>query len=304
MSDWREERAGETGKRWESGPLGDESGEETRRIPRPEPREPEPERTEPERGEAVRRSRREPSGPLNWDEEPETRAGRPSRSRQSRNRTSRNRETRERGGTREWSYPPQSFEAVGERGTDEWSTGDREDRLRELYGGVDWLASFVGFVFTAVTGTAMFFAGGLALLAPLQFPLALQAGDFGTAVYTGLAVVAVILFLGYFFGGYVSGRLARFDGGRNGTMVVLWTFILLALILVAGGVLSSFLSSPFLDDLRTRILGINEVATSSLAQLGTIGAAIAVGGLLIVVLGAFLGGRLGESYHTNIDRTT
>jgi hypothetical protein len=39
-------------------------------------------------------------------------------------------------------YPRGYFEAAEER----------EDRLRDMYGGVDWLASFLGFVFAIVLG--------------------------------------------------------------------------------------------------------------------------------------------------------
>ena len=145
MGDWREERSGEAGERWKTGPLGNEGDEETRRIPRQERSEPE----RPENGgeDAPRRVRREPSGPLGWDEEPETREVRPRR-----NRSSTGRENRDGSGTREWALPQQPA-----RRTESPSI---EDLRRDLYGGVDWLASFVGTVFAAVTGAIMFFIGG------------------------------------------------------------------------------------------------------------------------------------------------
>jgi hypothetical protein len=129
-------------------------------------------------------------------------------------------------------YPRGYFEAADER----------EDRLRDMYGGVDWLASFLGFVFVAVVGTLFSLISGL-VLAPLGFSLDLSGGDFGAAVITGLVLVAVLIFLAYFFGGYVAGRLARFDGGRNGAMLLLWTFIAVALLVLAGGVFGGFLRS-------------------------------------------------------------
>src|SRR5918998_2059191 len=53
-------------------------------------------------------------------------------------------------------YPRGYFEAAE----------DREDRLRDMYGGVDWLASFLGFVFALVAGAVFSAAaGGVALSA-------------------------------------------------------------------------------------------------------------------------------------------
>src|SRR3712207_4670772 len=123
-------------------------------------------------------------------------------------------------------YPRGYLEAVEER----------EDRLRSMYGGVDWLASFLGFVFAAVVGALFSLVAGL-VLAPLGFSLEL-GGEIGTAIITGLVLVAVLIFLTYFFGGYVAGRLARFDGGRNGAMLLLWTLGAALLAALAGGVLS------------------------------------------------------------------
>lgn len=296
MSDWREERPGEPREPrepQETGPLGDE---ETRRIPRPEVSDSRTEQRSGTEGEwPARRPRREPTGPLAWDEEPETREVRPRRNRTySGNRGSRG--SRGSGDTREWSYPPAQEPAEPVRDV------SREELLRDLYGGVDWLASFIGSIFTVVAGAGLFFIGGLAVLAPLEFLPTLRAGNLDTSVYVGLAVVAAILFAGYFFGGYVSGRLARFDGGRNGLMAVLWTLVFAALVVVAGGVLSNFLPYDFLETLRVQVVQTNENLTSALDQLGTVGIVIGVGGAIVVALGAFIGGRLGERYHNDIER--
>src|SRR5215218_10597149 len=95
-------------------------------------------------------------------------------------------------------YPRGYFEAAEER----------EDRLRDMYGGVDWLASFLGFIFAVVVGSLLAVIAGL-VLAPLGFSVNLE-GQIGPAIITGLVLVGVLIFLTYFFGGYVAGRLARF----------------------------------------------------------------------------------------------
>lgn len=186
-------------------------------------------------------------------------------------------------------YPRGYFEAADER----------EDRLRDMFGGVDWLASFLGFVFVAVVGALFSLVAGL-VLAPLGFSPDLGGGEFGAAVITGLVLVAVLIFLAYFFGGYVAGRLARFDGGRNGAMLLLWTFIAVALLVLAGGVFGGFLPGGFSEAIQNNVLS----TIGGLSELGLIGVLVAAGALLAAFLGGILGGRLGSRYHAEIDRTT
>jgi hypothetical protein len=185
------------------------------------------------------------------------------------------------------AYPRGYFEAAEER----------EDRLRDMYGGVDWLASFLGFVFVVVLGALFSLVAGL-VLGPLGFSL--ELGDIGAAVITGLVLLAVLIFLAYFFGGYVAGRLARFDGGRNGAMLLLWSFIAVALLVLAGGVFGGFLPAGFSERIQDNVLS----TIGSLSQLGLVGVLVAAGALLAALLGGVLGGRLGSRYHAEIDRTT
>lgn len=179
---------------------------------------------------------------------------------------------------------------------------EREERLRELYGGVDWVASFLGFVFAVVTGVVLAGVAGLVLTA-LGFSLPLSFEELGTARVTGLVVVAVVIFLTYLFGGYVAGRLARFDGGRNGVMTLLWTIVIALLLLLVASVLPDGLSGVaeifrnFVDD---RALPIYETLRDS----GLVGAVIAAVALLVAVLGGLAGGRSGSRYHREIDYTT
>jgi hypothetical protein len=189
-------------------------------------------------------------------------------------------------------YPRGYFEAVEER----------EDRLRDMYGGVDWLASFLGFIFAAVVAVLFSLVAGL-VLAPLGFSLNL-GGEIGAAVITGLVLVALLIFLIYFFGGYVAGRLARFDGGRNGAMLLLWTLAAALLAALAGGIFSSFLPSSMSENIRDFIQNNVLSTIGNLAQLGIVGILVAIGAVLVALLGGFLGGRLGSRYHSEIDRTT
>ena len=189
-------------------------------------------------------------------------------------------------------YPRGYFEAVEER----------EDRLRDMYGGVDWLASFLGFVFSLVIATVFSTVAGLVLV-PLGFPPEISEGQLGASVLTGLAVVRVLMFLTYFFGGYVAGLLARFDGGRNGAMVLAWTFIVVLILALVTVVFSGFLPAGAAEGIANLAQGTASAA-GSLAGAGVAGIVVAVAALLLALLGGFFGGRLGSRYHTEIDRAS
>src|SRR5215212_8356140 len=189
-------------------------------------------------------------------------------------------------------YPRGYFEAADER----------EDRLRDMYGGVDWLASFLGFVFAIVLGAVFSAVAGLVLV-PFGFPPEISGGQLGASVLTGLAVLGVLIFLTYFFGGYVAGRLARFDGGRNGAMVLVWTFIVALILALVAVVFSGFLPAGMADGVSNLARGTVSTATN-LAGAGVAGIIVAVAALLLALLGGLFGGRLGSRYHTEIDRAS
>jgi hypothetical protein len=282
MSDKPEDRPEE---RRRTGPLGEEAGsEETRRQPAGEPD------AEPTRQVPPRRSGQTEEG-LSRGPEKEASRGRAEEVEDKETRVIR---TPPGYGTAQDTgpYPRGYFEAAEER----------EDRLRDMYGGVDWLASFLGFVFAAVIG-ALFSLIATLVLAPLGFTLDL-GGEIGAAVITGLVLVGVLVFLTYFFGGYVAGRLARFDGGRNGAMLLLWTLAVALLAALAGGIFSNILPAGISEGLRGFIQNDVLSIIGSLSQLGIVGIVVAIGALLVALLGGILGGRLGSRYHAEIDRTT
>jgi hypothetical protein len=278
MSDKPEDRPEE---RRRTGPLGGDAGSEEARREPPGGSDAEPTRQapaqRPEQAEDTsRETERGSQRPSGEAEDKETRVIR----------------TPPGYGTAAQDSPRGYFEAAEER----------EDRLRDMYGGVDWLASFLGFVFAAVVGALFALIAGL-VLAPLGFSLNL-GGEIGAAIITGLVLVAVLIFLTYFFGGYVAGRLARFDGGRNGAMLLLWTLAIALLAALAGGIFSNFLPAGISEGLRNFIQNNVLPAIGNFSQVGIIGIVIFVGALLVALLGGFLGGRLGSRYHAEIDRTT
>jgi hypothetical protein len=179
---------------------------------------------------------------------------------------------------------------------------EREDRLRDMYGGVDWLASFLGFVFSIVLGAAFSAVTGLVLV-PFGFTPDLEGPQIGASAITSLALLGVLIFLTYFFGGYVAGRLARFDGGRNGAMVLVWNLIVVLILALAAVVFSGFLPAGAAERIADLLGGVLSTART-LTGAGVAGIVTGVAVVLIALLGGFLGGRLGSRYHTEIDRAT
>ena len=179
----------------------------------------------------------------------------------------------------------------------------REERLREVYGGVDWLGSFIGCIFAVVCGAVLLLLLSGIVLAPLSFTLDLQGQEIGTAAIVGLVIVGLSLFLAYFAGGYVAGRLVRFDGGRNGAATVVWSILLGVIFGVFSFLLAGFLPGGISESLESFRESSVLPTVNSLVELGLLGAGIAVGALLLMLLGGFLGGSLGTRYHTRIDQT-
>ena len=113
-----------------------------------------------------------------------------------------------------------------------------------------------------------------------------------TALVAGVALVAVLM-LAYYSGGYVAGRMSRFDGGKQGAAV--WVTGLLLTMLGAGFAL--FFGAG-LDVLSRFDLPSLPVPAYS---LGPVALVAAVGALLGSLLAAVGGGKVGCRYHSKVD---
>ncbi len=180
------------------------------------------------------------------------------------------------------------------------ATEQREARLKDIYGGVDWLASFIGCIFALVCGGLLLLLFGGLVLAPLDFSLDLQSQTLSASVMTGLVVIGLALFLAFFVGGYVAGRLVRFDGGRNGALTAAWGLLLAGLLAIFPAFLPGTLFRLLRDVVNESVLP----AIGNLLAVGGVGLGILFGAVLLMILGGLFGGRFGNRYHARIDRTT
>ena len=168
-------------------------------------------------------------------------------------------------------------------------------RQREEYGGIHWGAAFFGFL--AAAGLAAILTG---LVSAAGATLALGTGGdvTGSAADTigiagGIALL-VVLVVSYFAGGYVAGRMSRFDGARQGLGVFLVGLAITLVLAAAGAVLGG--EYNVLAELNLPRIPVDEgsVATGALIAL--------LAGLIGSVLAAMAGGKAGERYHHKVDR--
>lgn len=173
-----------------------------------------------------------------------------------------------------------------------------EAARREKFGGFNLGADFFGWlVAVALTVLLASIVGAVAAaigsnLDVSQTEAERQAGTIGLASAIGLLV---ILMIAYYAGGYVAGRMSRYDGGRQGLGV--WLIGLVVTLLAVGiGAVSSAQYNIF-DRVNLPSLPIPR---GTLTTGGLIAAAAV---LLGTLLAALAGGKVGQRYHRKVDRT-
>jgi hypothetical protein len=177
------------------------------------------------------------------------------------------------------------------------ATPEGREAAREKFGGANAGACFFGWLvavaltvlLTGVVGAIVAGVGSKAQIT--QSDAQRSAGTIGVAA---AIVLLVVLLVGYYTGGYVAGRMSRFDGARQGVGV--WLIGLVVTIVALG--LGALFGSQYnvLDRVQVPRLPIS---TDQLGWGGIITAlAVLVGTLLVAVLG----GVVGRRYHHRVDR--
>ncbi|WP_230976513.1 hypothetical protein [Georgenia wutianyii] len=173
-------------------------------------------------------------------------------------------------------------------------------REKEEYGGVKIGSAFFGWL-TATGAAALLTAliTGIATAIGLASDLGLtQAADAAddnaqTIGIVGAIVAAVILFIAYFCGGYVAGRMARFDGVKQGVAVWVWAVVIVIVLAVLGVIAGQ------------NVIGQGQLANIPIPidtdDLTTTAVITVVAAALVSLLGAILGGRAGMHYHRKVD---
>ncbi len=174
-------------------------------------------------------------------------------------------------------------------------------REKEQFGGVKVGSAFFGWLtatgmavlltaFVAAAGTAVGLSNNTDVNEAVN-----QVANNGTVGIVGIIVLLVILFVSYYSGGYVAGRMARFNGARQGMMV--WAWALIAAVVAA--LLGFFAGQQFnvLANLNSfPRIPINE---GDLTVTGIIAAIVVA---VVALVGAVLGGLAGMRFHRKVDR--
>jgi hypothetical protein len=170
------------------------------------------------------------------------------------------------------------------------------ERARERFGGFDVPAQLTGML-VAVALTLLL--GGIAgaIIGSIAYQTGLQ-GNLDDISLGSLITGLVVLFLAFLLGGWTAGRIARYDGGRNGVMTAVWFLVLTAILAALGiwfGTQYNVVGNVDLPNWFDAWFSSDKVTT---------GAAISgIAAVLVSLLGGFLGGLWGQRFHKRADET-
>lgn len=179
-------------------------------------------------------------------------------------------------------------------GVDRATMATARERQHEEFGGVAWGSAFFGWL-TAI-GLGALLAG---ILSAVGAALALtdgtqiEAGGETIGIVGGIALL-VVLAISYFCGGYVAGRMARFDGARQGVGVFVWAIVISALLALAAVIGGSEYNVLQRIDLPRLPVDEGTMTTGGIIAL--------VAGLVTMLVAAIFGGKVGERFHRKVDR--
>jgi hypothetical protein len=168
-------------------------------------------------------------------------------------------------------------------------------RQRDRFGGIGWGSAFFGLL--SAVGLASLLLGivvaaGVAIGVSEVKDTAEGTND--TIGVGGAVALLAVLAIAWFCGGYVAGRMARFDGAAQGFGVWAWT-------LLAGAVVA-VLAAIGGDDYNVfHQLNLPNVAVGG-ASLTTGGVVVLICAIAVTLVGAAMGGSAGERFHRRVDR--
>jgi amino acid transporter len=172
-----------------------------------------------------------------------------------------------------------------------------DEAAREKFGGINLGAGFFGWLvaiavailLTSIVGAIAAAAGSSSDVT--QTDAQRQAGTIGIVA---AVVLILVLLVAYYTGGYVAGRMSRFDGAKQGLGVWLIGLAVTIIAIVLGAAFGS--KYNILD--RVSLPRI-PVSTDQLSWGGIITALVILVGTL---LAAMAGGKVGRRYHKRVDR--
>jgi hypothetical protein len=169
-------------------------------------------------------------------------------------------------------------------------------RERQAFGGrIQWEAAFFGWLAAiglAAILVAMLVGGGVAVgLTDIKDTAGEQADRL---TFGGGVLLVAILALAYLAGGYVGGRMARFDGWRQGLGV--WLLSVAMTLALAG---TAWIAGGDVNPLES--LDLPRIPVEEGAGLTSGGIIATLAALVVTLLAAIGGGVAGERFHRAVD---
>lgn len=184
------------------------------------------------------------------------------------------------------------------RGVDTRGATSAGSVAHDRFGGMNWGADFFGWL-VAVAATLLLsgIVSGIVAAVDQEIDVAgaLQR-EAGTAGIVAAVVLVVVSSIGYYAGGYVSGRMSRFDGARQGLGVWLIGLLVMVVAGVAGALFGREANVLDRVSLPRLPLTTEEMGIGALVTLGVL--------LLCTLLAAMAGGKVGHHYHDKVDDST
>ena len=169
------------------------------------------------------------------------------------------------------------------------------EREREALGGVKVGSAFFGWL--AATGMAVLLttlvAAGGAAVSLAQGNEADAPVD--TIGLTEAIVLLVIFFVAYYCGGYVAGRMARFNGMKQGVAVWIWAIVIAIAVAIAGMVAGEQY------DIQSELNNFPRIPSNE-GDVTTNGIIAAAAIAAVTLIGAIMGGLAGMRFHRRVDR--
>lgn len=168
--------------------------------------------------------------------------------------------------------------------------------IRERFGGIDTPAALGGLL--ATIGTLALIAS---LIAAGAGGLAYQVnaidldGNLQELEMMGVLVATLAVFVAGLVGGWVAGRMARFDGVMNGIAAAIWMLVLVAVFAALGAWVGEEYNAfqraglpDWLGQLRADDLTLEVIVASAV-------------GIAALFAGALVGGGLGDAHNRKVD---
>src|SRR5688572_5351722 len=171
------------------------------------------------------------------------------------------------------------------------------ERQHDEYGGTNWGAAFFGWLVAIGIGallTALVSAAGAAIALSEFETIGDARAEAETISLAGGIALFVVALVAYFAGGYVAGRMSRFDGGRQGVAVWVWSIVAVIVLAVVGAVAGEEYNLFAALDLPRIPVEEGDLTTGGVIAL------IAI--LIGTLLAAIAGDKAGEAYHRRVDR--